>query len=450
MHTGTWMTGAGRIDLAGPLPMGILNVTPDSFSDGGRYQDPAAALAQARSLAGQGARMLDVGAESTRPGAAPVGPGEEWARLEPVLALLRRELPHLPLSLDTRHAEVAARGLQAGVAVINDVTGFCDPALLHVAANGGCGLVAMRCRLDGAALLMPPYGNPGHLDAKAATLELAEVRDRVLEAGVDPARVLLDPGFGFGTTFGEDLALWNALADLPGELDWPVERFCIGISRKRFLSWKAGSPAMPVVERDPLAARLHREAAALGYRVFRTHAVTEPRIRPAEAADAPELARVQVTSWRATYRSILPDPLLAELSEAPKAAAFREAISGGGARVWALEARGDLQGFAVAGPCREAGMDPARTGEIHAIYLLPEAWGQGLGQALLERAVAGLREDGFKEALLWVLERNGHARRFYERCGWSPWGTPRNAWMDGIALREVAYRLALEPLGDGL
>ncbi|HLO68183.1 MAG TPA: dihydropteroate synthase [Holophaga sp.] len=450
MVTGAWKTGAGRIDLAGPLPMGILNITPDSFSDGGRYQDPAAALAQARSLADQGARMLDVGAESTRPGAAPVGPGEEWARLEPVLALLRRELPHLPLSLDTRHAEVAARGLQAGVAVINDVTGFRDPALLHVAANGGCGLVAMRSRLEEDALLMPPYGNPGHLDAGAATEELAEVRDRVLGAGVDPERVLLDPGFGFGTTFGEDLALWNALGELPGLLDWPVERFCLGISRKRFLAWKAGSPALPAGERDPLAARLHREAAALGYRVFRTHAVTEPRIRPALAEDAPALGRVQVESWRATYRSILPAQLLASLSEDARAAAFREAIAAGGNRVWTLEARGAVQGFAVAGPCREAGVDPALTGEIHAIYLLPGAWGQGLGRVLLDRAVAGLREDGFREALLWVLERNGHARRFYERCGWSSWGAPRNAWMDGIALREVPYRLALEPRGDGL
>ncbi|BDU76584.1 dihydropteroate synthase [Mesoterricola sediminis] len=447
MTPGTWLTGAGRIDLAGPFPMGILNVTPDSFSDGGRFQDPGAALAQARSLADQGARMLDVGAESTRPGARPVGPAEEWARLEPVLALLRTHLPELPVSLDTRHPEVAARGLRAGVAVINDVTGFRDPALLHVAVNGGCGLIAMRSRLEGDALVMPPYGGGEHRDAAAAIAELVEVRDRVLAAGVAPDRILLDPGFGFGTTFLEDLALWNALPQLPEALDWPAAGFCIGISRKRFLSWKAGVPAMPVLERDPLAARLHREAEGLGYRVFRTHAVTVPRIRPALPEDAPALAHVQVASWRATYRGILPNPILEALSEPGREAAFLEAMASAppAHRFWVLEARGAVQGFAVAGPCREPGVDPARLGEVHAIYLLPEAWGQGLGKALLDRATEALRADGFREAALWVLERNGHARRFYEVNGWRPWGQPRNAWMDGIALREVAYRLALEP-----
>ncbi len=266
-----WQTGQGPVSLGGPLYLGILNATPDSFSDGGRFQEPRAALAQARFLAGQGARMLDVGAESTRPGAAPVPPEAEWARLEPVLAALRAGLPELPLSLDTRNPLVAARGLAAGVAVLNDVTGFQDPALLAVARAGGCGLIAMRSRIEHGRLAMPPYDQPAPDQPAAALAELIEVRDRLLGAGIEPGRILLDPGFGFGTRFAGDLALWRALPDLPAALAWPVERFCLGLSRKRFLAWRAGTPGLPAGQRDPLTAQAHAEALALGYRVFRTH-----------------------------------------------------------------------------------------------------------------------------------------------------------------------------------
>lgn len=256
----------------GPLFLGILNLTPDSFSDGGRFDTPAAALAQARRLLAEGAALLDLGAESTRPGADPVAPEAEWARLEPVLDALRSELPEAPLSLDTRHAPVAARGLARGVAVLNDVTGFSDPALLDLAAGSGCGLIAMRSRLRGGALVMPEYAGPGEPDDRRATEELAAVRDRVLDAGIAAERVLLDPGFGFGTTFSEDAALWRSLGTLPARLEWPAEGFCLGLSRKRFLAWRAGCPDLPPAGRDGLTAEAHREAAALGFRVFRTHA----------------------------------------------------------------------------------------------------------------------------------------------------------------------------------
>lgn len=257
----------------GPLCLGIVNVTPDSFSDGGRFLDPAAALDHARSLARDGAGMLDLGAESTRPGALPLSPAEEWSRLEPVVRSLRSALPHLTLSVDTRHAEVADRALEAGVAVLNDVAGFSDPAMLAVARNPACGLIAMRSRREGQGFLMPPYGEGGPSDGEDAVAELAEARDRLLDAGVAPERILLDPGFGFGTTYLEDLALWHALASLPDRLGWPAERFCIGISRKRFLAWRAGTPALPPGQRDALTAQAHAEAAAWGYRVFRTHAI---------------------------------------------------------------------------------------------------------------------------------------------------------------------------------
>jgi dihydropteroate synthase len=271
--SGPWHTGLGPVALTAPLFLGIVNVTPDSMSDGGRFLEPQAAVAQGRLLAHLGAALLDLGAESTRPGAAPVSPDQEWSRLEPVIAALRAELPRVPLSLDTRHPEVAARGLRAGAAVLNDVTGFQDPELLRLARTGDCGLVAMRSRLRAGVLDMPEYGLPAPGQPEGFIDELAAVRDRLLAAGIAPERILLDPGFGFGTSYQGDLSLWNALPSLPALLDWPVERFCIGISRKRFLAWRAGSPGLPAGQRDALTAQAHREAMAMGYRVFRSHQV---------------------------------------------------------------------------------------------------------------------------------------------------------------------------------
>ncbi|WLT33310.1 dihydropteroate synthase [Geothrix sp. PMB-07] len=253
--------------------MGILNLTPDSFSDGGQFNDLEAALVQARTLVDSGAGMLDLGAESTRPGAAPVDADTEWSRLEPVVAALKEQLPGLPLSLDTRHAAVAARGLEAGIDVMNDVTGFSDPDMLELARRSDCGLIAMRSRLAGPGFHMPPYDDPSSRDAEKAIAELRTIRNRLQEAGIEDGRVLLDPGFGFGTTFEEDQALWGALPRLPKALDWPVERFCIGISRKRFLAARAGTPGLPPAQRDALTAIAHAEASKWGYRVFRTHAL---------------------------------------------------------------------------------------------------------------------------------------------------------------------------------
>lgn len=251
----------------GPLYIGILNVTPDSFSDGGHFQTAEAAVAQARTLIASGARMVDVGAESTRPGALPVSQEAEWARLGPVLATLRHALPDLPLSLDTRHAETARRGLEAGVAVLNDVTGFSDSALLALAQSSTCGLIAMRSTRRGDGCHMPPYGGPAQADPVA---ELQALRQHL---PFGPDRLLLDPGFGFGTTFADDQALWTGLRDLPRALDWPADRFCLGVSRKRFLAWRAGTPDLPPAQRDGLTREAHREALDLRFRIFRTHRI---------------------------------------------------------------------------------------------------------------------------------------------------------------------------------
>ena len=126
---------------------------------------PEMALAQARRLAASGAKMFDLGAESTRPGAAGVTPAEEWARLEPVLAMLQEHLPEIPLSLDTRHAQVAVKGLAAGISVLNDVTSFSDPAMLELAKGSDCGLIAMRSRMKDGSFWMPDYSDPSSSSA---------------------------------------------------------------------------------------------------------------------------------------------------------------------------------------------------------------------------------------------------------------------------------------------
>jgi dihydropteroate synthase len=260
---------------SGPFFIGILNITPDSFSDGGRFLDPRAALAQAQDLVDAGAGMLDVGAESTRPGAEPLDPREEWRRLEPVLKGVKRALPHLPFSVDTRHAGIAAQALALGASVLNDVTGFSDPRMFELASTSGCGLIAMRSRIKDGLFWMPPYDDPAGQDVAEAVRELREIRDRLLGATVARDRILLDPGFGFGTTFQEDLALWEALPGLPQSLDWPVDRFCLGVSRKRFVARQfGGDPNLAPCARDRATAAAHQQAARWGYRVFRTHAPT--------------------------------------------------------------------------------------------------------------------------------------------------------------------------------
>jgi dihydropteroate synthase len=272
---GYWKIAHSRISLHSPLFLGILNVTPDSFSDGGYYTTIDAAISQVLYLVSIGVNLIDIGAESTRPGASVVTPENEWDRLESVIKAIRRELPHIPISLDTRHALVAKRGLAAGVAVINDVSGFQDANMLQVIQDSDCGLIAMRSRIKNKKNIMPPYEQQGQNQPDIAIKELKIIRDRLTKSTIDKERILLDPGFGFGTSFAEDTAIWNALNAIPNILDWPAERFCIGLSRKRFLAWRSGNPSMPPINRDDLTARAHREVINLGYRVFRTHAAMQ-------------------------------------------------------------------------------------------------------------------------------------------------------------------------------
>lgn len=208
--------------------MGILNVTPDSFSDGGEHAAPAAALAHAVALAEQGADIIDVGGESTRPGAREVSPAEERARVLPVLRAIRRELPRIRLSIDTRHAEVARAALGEGVDIVNDITGLRAPGMMQLCAQADCGIVLMHMQGEPATM----QRNPQYADVVAEVRGFFERRVRAAEeAGIDPLRICLDPGLGFGKTAAHCMALLEHLA----ELRIRCLPLMMALSRKRFL-----------------------------------------------------------------------------------------------------------------------------------------------------------------------------------------------------------------------
>jgi dihydropteroate synthase len=247
---------------ARPLIMGILNLTPDSFSDGGRFQGLEAARAQARKLAEGGADILDVGAESTRPGHTPVTAEEEWRRLEPALAALVEEIA-LPFSIDTYKAETARRALALGVSVVNDVWGLQrDPAMAETVAEAQAGLVVMHNR---------ETVDPG-IDIVEDMLRFFErslaLADR---AGIARAKILVDPGIGFGKSRAQNLQALKATDRLKAAFGLPV---LIGVSRKRMFGELLGAG---VDDRliGTIAANL--TTLARGARVFRVHDAAEHR-----------------------------------------------------------------------------------------------------------------------------------------------------------------------------
>jgi dihydropteroate synthase len=211
-----------------PLLMGIVNVTPDSFSDGGRFFDADAAVAHGLRLAAEGADILDIGGESTRPGAEPVDPEEELRRVMPVVEVLCRQTS-VPISIDTSKSVVASRAIGAGAEIINDVTGLAaDPAMLRLAAETGAGVCVMHAQ--GTPRTM--QDNPVYGDVVAEVLEyLRTRRDTLLAAGVAQDRVAVDPGIGFGKTTEHNRQLLANVGQFH-VLGCPV---LVGHSRKRFL-----------------------------------------------------------------------------------------------------------------------------------------------------------------------------------------------------------------------
>jgi dihydropteroate synthase len=258
-----WRTARRTIQLEHPCVMGILNVTPDSFSDGGRLATVDDALRAAEALRDAGADVLDVGGESTRPGAGAVDEAEERRRVVPVIRRLVAEVG-LPVSVDTRRASVAAEALAAGAEIVNDVSALqFDPAMAGVASAAGAGVVLMHMRgtpetMDAAAT----YANV----AREVAAELAVRRDAALAAGIAREAIVLDPGIGFAKTVEQSFSLVNRLASLVA-LGQPV---LVGPSRKRFLGAATGRP---VHERDAATAALCVAARLRGASVFRVHDV---------------------------------------------------------------------------------------------------------------------------------------------------------------------------------
>ncbi|MFZ5805256.1 MAG: dihydropteroate synthase [Acidobacteriota bacterium] len=217
-----------------PAIMGILNVTPDSFSDGGLFLEHQAAVARGLEMLAEGAVIVDVGGESTRPGAAPVPADEEAARVVPVVAALAQKAPQAVLSVDTSKPDVAEKALAAGAQMVNDVTAGRDPRMLEVVAQAEAGIVLMHMR--GTPQTMQQDTRYTHVVAEVAEF-LGARAEAALAAGVPKERIFLDPGIGFGKDLEGNLALLRALPHLAA-LGFAL---VLGVSRKSFIGHLTGA-----------------------------------------------------------------------------------------------------------------------------------------------------------------------------------------------------------------
>jgi dihydropteroate synthase len=250
-----------------PEVWGILNVTPDSFSDGGRWLDPADAVARGLALERDGADVIDVGGESTRPGATPVDAAEEAARVLPVIEGLVKRGLGVPISVDTAKASVAAPAFERGARIANDVSAAADPGMLRVVAEHGASIVLMHRRGDPATMQKAPrYG-----DVVVEVLAfLVERRRAALDAGIPPERAWIDPGIGFGKTPEHNVALLRALERFVAT-EAPV---LVGASRKSFLGALTGAGVEARIGGSLAAAARARDA---GVAAVRVHDVRETR-----------------------------------------------------------------------------------------------------------------------------------------------------------------------------
>jgi dihydropteroate synthase len=258
-----WHCASYSFDTKMPIVMGILNVTPDSFSDGGSYADAEAAIEAARTMVGQGALVIDVGGESTRPGAAPVSIDEELARVLPVVRTLAQE--DVCVSIDTRHAAVARACVVAGAAIINDVSGFRDPAMVQVAAECDAGLVIMHMQGEPGTM----QDSPHYDDVVAEVRDYLAAQARMLEdAGVAHERICIDPGPGFGKTASQTMELMRNIQEFV-HVGYPV--MC-AVSRKSFIGAAYGIDDPK--ERDTASAAEALLACEQGASIVRAHNVT--------------------------------------------------------------------------------------------------------------------------------------------------------------------------------
>lgn len=261
-----WLCGRFEFSLGRPILMGIVNVTPDSFSDGGQHATADAAIAHARLLIAEGAQILDVGGESTRPGSDAVAVPEEIARVLPVIEALRDA--GVALSVDTCKPQVMQAALDAGADMINDVTGFSDPrARGVVAGHATCGLCVMHMQGEPRTMQLAPHYDDVVTEVRDELMR----RARALESlGVASRRITLDPGFGFGKTVAQNYALLRDLGQLV-DTGFPV---LIGVSRKSMIGAVTGRPVG-----DRLAGSLAAALAgvARGGAIVRVHDVAATR-----------------------------------------------------------------------------------------------------------------------------------------------------------------------------
>jgi len=260
-----WQTARGPLSLELPVLIGILNITPDSFSDGGRFSGVDAALRHAERLLAEGVMVLDVGGESTRPGAEPVSVAEECARVLPVIVAIAGRFPAALLSVDTVKAEVARRALDSGAAIVNDVSGGrLDPEIAPLVAERGAGLILMHSRGSAGDLASLEHANFPDGVVGGVLDELALALGRSRTAGIPSERIVVDPGLGFGKTPDQNVELIRGLGALRA-LGRPI---LVGPSRKRFLGALTGRP---VEERDVATAAACAMAWSAGARLFRVH-----------------------------------------------------------------------------------------------------------------------------------------------------------------------------------
>lgn len=250
-----------------PLLMGIVNVTPDSFSDGGKFSSPAAAISQVEKLVREGADLIDIGGESTRPGSQPVSEQEELGRVLPVIEAACKNVS-VPISIDTSKATVAEAALTAGAEIVNDVTALRgDPRMLDVLKRTGAAICIMH--MQGTPQTMQI--NPQYSDVVGEVFQLLkETRDRLISAGIEASRICIDPGIGFGKTVEHNLALLQNCSQIH-ELGCPV---LVGYSRKSFLSRIAGDSA---ADRAAAGLEVACALAAQGVQILRVHDVAAVR-----------------------------------------------------------------------------------------------------------------------------------------------------------------------------
>jgi len=266
--TGRKSWSAGLPVLPRPLVMGVVNVTPDSFSDGGQHATTDAAIAHGFLLHGQGADLLDIGGESTRPGATRPLVAEELGRVVPVIRALAAE--GVAVSVDTMRHEVAQAALEAGAVLVNDVSGgLADPQVLDVVAEHGAAYVAMHWRAHSTVMQQLASYDDVLVEVRD---ELAQRLDAATAAGVDPARVVIDPGLGFAKTAAHN---WELLRRLP-ELETLGLPILVGSSRKSFLGSLLAAPdgtPRPVLDREDANVALTTIAAIQGVWAVRVHEV---------------------------------------------------------------------------------------------------------------------------------------------------------------------------------